>query len=152
MTVSKRWTEFSLKLHALTAQAAGAVYVDGIRQQSLNQALSTRLEGADGAAYNTFGSLVSGAPVARFSTSDLAVMALGAGDRRAALGATTLEVAVPVYTETRRLVGVVFARQELVELTRSRNAAIRRQTLIALFALLLLGVPGAPGAQGATQR
>ncbi len=71
----------------------------------------------------------------RFSTSDLAVMALGAGDRRAALGATTLEVAVPVYTESRRLVGVVFARQELVELTRSRNAAIRRQTLIALFAL-----------------
>jgi len=71
----------------------------------------------------------------RHHTSDLAVMALGAGDRRAALGATTLEVAVPVYTASRRLVGVVFASQELTELVRSRNAAIRRQTLIALFAL-----------------
>tara|TARA_R110002072_G_scaffold132914_1_gene273229 strand:- start:2075 stop:4135 length:2061 start_codon:yes stop_codon:yes gene_type:complete len=78
---------------------------------------------------------VSGVTPDRHHTSDLAVMALGAGDRRAALGATTLEVAVPVYTASRRLVGVVFASQELTELTRSRNAAIRRQTLIALFAL-----------------
>lgn len=71
----------------------------------------------------------------RLSQSDLAVMALGAGDRRASLSATTLNVAVPVYTESRRLVGVVYASQELTELTRSRNAAIQRQTLIALFAL-----------------
>lgn len=71
----------------------------------------------------------------RLSQSDLAVMALGAGDRRVTLSATTLDAAVPVYTESRRLVGVVFARQELTELIRSRNAAIRRQTLIALFAL-----------------
>ena len=71
----------------------------------------------------------------RVSQSDLAVMALGAGDRRAALGDTTLNVALPVYTESRRLVGVVYASQELTELTRSRNAAIQRHTLIALFAL-----------------
>ncbi len=71
----------------------------------------------------------------RLSQSDLAIMALGAGDRRASLTATTLKVAVPVYTESRRLVGVVYASQELTELTRSRNAAIQRQTLIALFAL-----------------
>ncbi|WP_339741594.1 EAL domain-containing protein [uncultured Maricaulis sp.] len=69
------------------------------------------------------------------SQSDLAVMALGAGDRRAALNAATLQVAVPVYTESRRLVGVVYASQELTELIRSRNAALRRQTFIALFAL-----------------
>ncbi|MGK0266669.1 MAG: diguanylate cyclase (GGDEF)-like protein [Maricaulis sp.] len=71
----------------------------------------------------------------RLVQSDLAVMALGAGDRRGALSATTLDVAVPVYTESRRLVGVVYASQELTELIRSRNAALRRQTLIALFAL-----------------
>ena len=69
------------------------------------------------------------------SQSDLAVMALGAGDRRAALNAATLQVAVPVYPESRRLVGVVYASQELTELIRSRNAALRRQTFIALFAL-----------------
>ena len=71
----------------------------------------------------------------RLVQSDLAIMALGAGDRRASLEATTLRIAVPVYTESRRLVGVIFARQELTELVRLRNAAIRRQVLIALFAL-----------------
>jgi diguanylate cyclase (GGDEF)-like protein len=67
--------------------------------------------------------------------SDLAVMALGAGDLRQSLEGEVLEVGVPVYTETRRLVGVIYAKQSLVELSRSRNEMIRRQALIALFAL-----------------
>ncbi len=71
----------------------------------------------------------------RLNVSDLAIMALGAGDRRAGLSATTLNAAVPIYTESRRLIGVIYASQELTALIHSRNAAIQRQTLIALFAL-----------------
>ena len=67
--------------------------------------------------------------------ADLAVMALGAGDLRYSLTDGVLEMAAPVYTEERRLVGIVYAKRELVELVASRNAALRRQTLIALFAL-----------------
>ncbi|MAK63827.1 MAG: GGDEF domain-containing protein [Maricaulis sp.] len=67
--------------------------------------------------------------------ADLAVMALGAGDLRYSLNEGVLEMAAPVYTEERRLVGIVYAKRELVELASSRNAALRRQTLIALFAL-----------------
>ncbi|MHA6287881.1 putative bifunctional diguanylate cyclase/phosphodiesterase [Maricaulis sp. CAU 1757] len=67
--------------------------------------------------------------------ADAAVLSLGAGDLRYSLEGDMLEVAAPIYTEERRLVGVVFARQELVELAASRNAAIQRQILIALFAL-----------------
>ena len=67
--------------------------------------------------------------------ADLAVMSLGAGDLRYSLDDGSLQVAAPVYTESRRLVGVIYSRQQLVELASSRNAAIRRQTLIALFAL-----------------
>lgn len=72
MTLSKLWTEFSAKLHTMTAQAAGAVYVDGVRDMQVNNALQTRTEGHDGVPYNTFGSLISGRPTARFSTSDIA--------------------------------------------------------------------------------
>ena len=67
--------------------------------------------------------------------ADLAVMALGAGDLRYSLTDGVLEMAVPIYTQERRLAGIVYAKRELVELAASRNAAIRRQTLIALFAL-----------------
>jgi diguanylate cyclase (GGDEF)-like protein len=67
--------------------------------------------------------------------ADMAVMALGAGDLRYSIIDGALEMAAPVYTQERRLVGVIYAKRELVELVASRNAAIRRQTLIALFAL-----------------
>ena len=67
--------------------------------------------------------------------ADIAVMSLGAGDLRYDLHDDMLEVAAPVYTQSRRLVGVVYMQQPLVELAASRNAAIQRQTLIALFAL-----------------
>lgn len=71
MVLSKRWVDFSVKLHTATAQAAGAVYIDGIRSQSINQGLRTMVDGADGSIYNTFGSLASGAPAAQFGTTDL---------------------------------------------------------------------------------
>lgn len=74
-------------------------------------------------------------PQGRLRPADLAVMALGAGDLRYSLNEGELEMAVPVYTQERRLAGVVYAKRQLVELVASRNAAIRRQTLIALFAL-----------------
>jgi len=67
--------------------------------------------------------------------ADMAVMALGAGDLRYSVNDGALEMAAPVYTAERRLVGVVYAKRQLVELVASRNAAIQRQTLIALFAL-----------------
>lgn len=67
--------------------------------------------------------------------ANLAVVSLGAGDLRYELNGITLEVAVPVYTEARRLAGIVYAKQELHELVASRNAMIQRQALLALFAL-----------------
>jgi diguanylate cyclase (GGDEF)-like protein len=74
-------------------------------------------------------------PQGSLRPADLAVMALGAGDLRFSLSDGALEMGVPVYTQERRLAGVVYAKRPLVELVASRNAAIRRQTLIALFAL-----------------
>lgn len=71
MALTKRWTNFSLKLHTKTAQAAAAVYIDGIRSQGVNNNLQTLTDGADGSVFNTFGSLVSGAPAAQFNTTDL---------------------------------------------------------------------------------
>ncbi|WP_300530934.1 EAL domain-containing protein [Maricaulis sp.] len=67
--------------------------------------------------------------------ANLAVVSLGAGDLRYQLDGITLQVAVPVYTEARRLAGIVYAKQELHELVASRNAMIQRQALLALFAL-----------------
>ena len=74
-------------------------------------------------------------PQGQLRAADLAVMALGAGDTRYHLENGVLELAAPVYTEARRLVGIVYSRQSLDQLTASRNAAVRRQTLIGLFAL-----------------
>jgi diguanylate cyclase (GGDEF)-like protein len=68
-------------------------------------------------------------------TADLAVMALGAGDRRYSLDGDILQVAVPVYTENRRLVGVIYAKQELIELAQQINAMVKRQLLLALLSL-----------------
>lgn len=71
MSSSKLFTEYAVKLHALTAQAAAAVYIDGIQEVGINSQLETRVDGADGSVYNTFGALVAGAPVGRFTTNDL---------------------------------------------------------------------------------
>lgn len=71
MSLSKRFTNWALVLHAATAQSSAAVYLDGIQSLSLNPGLASRLEGSDGSAYNTFASLVSGAPMLAFATSDL---------------------------------------------------------------------------------
>ena len=69
------------------------------------------------------------------TTDALAIMALGAGDLRHSVDGTTVEIAVPVYTQNRRLVGVIYARQNLVQLTQTLSSMIKRQALIALFAL-----------------
>lgn len=71
----------------------------------------------------------------RLRAADIAVMALGAGDLRSRLVGDTLEAAIPIYTQNRRLVGIVYAKQDLIQLAESRNALIQRQTLIALLAL-----------------
>lgn len=65
------FTDYAVKLHTKTAQAAAAVTIDGTSDQALNSALMTGLEGSDGSMYATFGSLISGAPVGRFTTNDL---------------------------------------------------------------------------------
>ncbi len=67
--------------------------------------------------------------------SAIAVASLGAGDIRHELNGTTLHLAVPAYTSQRRLSGVIYAQLELTELVASRNAMIKRQALLALFAL-----------------
>lgn len=71
MSTTKRWGNFSLKLHTLTAQSGGAVYIDGIRSQRLSPGLRTGLERGDSSVSPSFGSLVSGAPVGSGETSDL---------------------------------------------------------------------------------
>jgi hypothetical protein len=71
MSLTKLFTDYALKLHAKTAQTGGAVYIDGIQSQGINVDHAVRVEGADGAVYNTFGSLVSGAPIGRFVSNDL---------------------------------------------------------------------------------
>ncbi|MBR9825035.1 MAG: EAL domain-containing protein [Alphaproteobacteria bacterium] len=73
----------------------------------------------------------------RLHAADLAVMALGAGDERTSIDGITVEIAVPVYTESRRLVGVLYSKIDLHELPSSRNAMIQRQALLAIFALLI---------------
>jgi len=79
MSLANIYTDYALKLHTKTAQAGAAVYVDGIQSQGLNTNLQTLVEGGDGALYNTFGSLVSGAPVARFASNDLKTVLDGCG-------------------------------------------------------------------------
>lgn len=71
MSLSKRFTNWALMLHTATAQSGGAVYLDGIRSLGLSPNLRTALEGSDGSPYNTFASLVSGAPSLSFATTDL---------------------------------------------------------------------------------
>ena len=71
MSMSKRWVDWAVKLHAQTAQAAGAVYVDGIRSVTLNPGLQSSLEASDGSPYATFASLTAGAPTGSFETTDL---------------------------------------------------------------------------------
>jgi len=71
MALTKRWTDWALKLHTKTAQAGAAVHVAGIRSLGVDPSLRTALEAADGSPYATFGSLVAGAPGMTLSTSDL---------------------------------------------------------------------------------
>lgn len=70
MSLSKKFLPWGVKLHTKTAQSGGAVYVE-TQSQGLNSQLQTRLSGPAGAVYRTFGALVSGAPVLRFSSRDL---------------------------------------------------------------------------------
>lgn len=79
MALSKRWTDYAVKIHALTAQSAGAVYVDAVRSLSLENRLATLLESGDGEVYASFGSLARGDVSVRFQTLDLkaALDALG---------------------------------------------------------------------------
>lgn len=79
MALTKRYGPYALKLHAMTAQAGGAVYVDGVQAQSLNSQLRTLLEGSDGAVYRSFGTLASGAPALRVTTNDLKALLDAAG-------------------------------------------------------------------------
>ena len=69
------------------------------------------------------------------TTDVIAIMALGAGDLRKSIDGILIEIAVPVYTENRRLVGVIYARQNLIQLTEALSTMLKRQVLIALFAL-----------------
>jgi|GEM_PF-2929211 len=70
MSLSKKFVPWGVKLHAETAQAGGAVYIEP-QSLGLNSQLETRLSGPAGAVYRSFGALVSGAPVLAFSTRDL---------------------------------------------------------------------------------
>lgn len=71
MSASKLFLDYAVKLHALTAQSAAAIYADGIRSLGLNPGLRTMVESGDGEVYGSFGSLVAGAPVAKFTSVDM---------------------------------------------------------------------------------
>lgn len=71
MSLSNLYTEWALKLHAKTAQAAAAVYVGGIQDQALNNELSEVLEGGEESIYRSFGALAAGNPGARCTSKDL---------------------------------------------------------------------------------
>jgi len=68
---SKQFTDWAVKLHTKTAQAGGAVIIDGIVECGLAPNLRTLTEGGDGCLYHTYGSFVGGAPVLGFTTLDL---------------------------------------------------------------------------------
>lgn len=74
MSVDKLWTEFSVRMHTETAQSGGAVDIEGIQTVELAPGLRTAIERSDGNVFPAFGSLVGGAPTARFTTSDLAAL------------------------------------------------------------------------------
>lgn len=84
MSVSKLWTDYSVQV--------GSNYVDGITSASVNQQLSTMVEAADGNVFATFGSLVKGAPAARFSTLDVAAGITRAGTQSVAIGSNPASV------------------------------------------------------------
>ena len=69
--MAERYTDFAVKLHTLTAQAGGAVFIDSITDASINSRLNVGLARGDGQVFSDFGSLISGAPAASFSTLDL---------------------------------------------------------------------------------
>jgi len=69
------------------------------------------------------------------NASDLIVMVLGSGAMRQEVSGQTVRIAVPIYTQSRRQVGVIFAEVDLVELRDARVAMFKRHALIALFAL-----------------
>jgi hypothetical protein len=71
MAQAKRFGDWAVKLHAKTAQAAAAVMIDGILSQGVHPNLRSGLVGSDSSPYNTWGSLMAGGPMARFSTNDL---------------------------------------------------------------------------------
>lgn len=74
MSVSKFFTNFALKLHTLTAQAGGAVSIEGITDLTLNSELQTLTEATDGAVYDSYGSLVSGKPSFTFTTKSITAL------------------------------------------------------------------------------
>lgn len=71
MSVSKLFSNYSVKLHADAEQEAAAVYVNAIREVGFSLGLRTVVEAGDGNLFASFGSLVAGAPTARFTTLDL---------------------------------------------------------------------------------
>jgi hypothetical protein len=71
MSVTRLFTNYAVELDTKTAQSGTSVFVDGVQDMFINSQLQTRLEGGDGSIYNTFGSLVSGAPTAQFTTNDI---------------------------------------------------------------------------------
>lgn len=71
MADTKRFAPWAVVLDADTAQAGTDVYINGVTNVMMNTNLATRVEGGDGLPFMTYASLISGAPVVSFTTSDL---------------------------------------------------------------------------------
>jgi len=71
MALSKKWTDWAVKLHTKTAQSGAAVHVDDIQSVDLSPELMTRVSRGDGNYYNSHGALVNGKCNFQFTTGDL---------------------------------------------------------------------------------
>lgn len=71
MSLTKLYTDYAVKFHRLTAEAGGAIYVDGIKTAQISSGAEDAVEGSDGSLYNTFGYRRAREPRATFATNDL---------------------------------------------------------------------------------
>jgi len=105
MALSKVFTPWSVVLDAHTAQGGTEAYIHGITDLSLNLNLTTAVEQAAAIGRNTFGSLVSGAPVASFTTSELKLLLDECGVTGMLVDSGASGDGVDIYWQQRKLGG-----------------------------------------------
>lgn len=88
MALDNLFTDFALELDA-DVQSGTPVFINGIQDMAINSELQTFVEGGDGALFNSFGSLIAGAPTGRLSTVDLKAFLDACGTTGMAIASVT---------------------------------------------------------------